>query len=304
MSVLIGSARINENGKLEGGKAGDQTKKEVCTEKWYLHAKGWTVIRAINPQMRLKIAKNMQAACDNDNIGYSYWDHCMTLTDEAKKYAYDCSKVKKPCETNCAKLVRVCALYAGSKVADFYTGDEVAKFKATGEFLILTDDKYCKKPDYLEVGDILVTKTQGHTAVVLTPGDKVVGKPYKIGSCLACHLRDTGATSGKHIAYMHPDDVVDVIGWSPTGWGYVITPDFQIGYVSPKYLSSAPKIKTTGKVWLRDGAGTQNTGLLAIPSGTALNWNGVFDNVTGTVWFNVTYGGATGFVSGKYIKVL
>ena len=46
MSVIIGSARIDENGKAKGGKAGDQTGKEVSTQKWYKHTKVWRVFRA------------------------------------------------------------------------------------------------------------------------------------------------------------------------------------------------------------------------------------------------------------------
>ena len=33
MAVMIGSARIDENGKAMGGKAGNQTGKEVSTKK-------------------------------------------------------------------------------------------------------------------------------------------------------------------------------------------------------------------------------------------------------------------------------
>ena len=35
MAVKVGSARIDENGKAHGGKAGDQTGKEVSTQNWY-----------------------------------------------------------------------------------------------------------------------------------------------------------------------------------------------------------------------------------------------------------------------------
>ena len=45
MGVRVGSARSNENGGVNGGKAGDQTGREVSTQLWYLHSKGWIVIR-------------------------------------------------------------------------------------------------------------------------------------------------------------------------------------------------------------------------------------------------------------------
>ena len=55
MAVKIGSARIDENGKAHGGQAGDQTGKEVSTQNWYLHSKGWRVFRAKNPSVAEKI---------------------------------------------------------------------------------------------------------------------------------------------------------------------------------------------------------------------------------------------------------
>ena len=60
MGVRVGSARSNENGGVNGGKAGDQTGREVSTQPWYLHSKGWIVIRAKSPAVReqsLKIWK-------------------------------------------------------------------------------------------------------------------------------------------------------------------------------------------------------------------------------------------------------
>ena len=52
--------------------------------------------------------------------------------------------------------------------------------RATGKFDILKDDKYCKKPDYLLRGDILVTRTKGHTVVVLDDGAKAApAEPVK-----------------------------------------------------------------------------------------------------------------------------
>lgn len=171
MSVIIGSAKINEKGGINGGVAGDQTKKEVATQAWYLHTKGWVVIRAKDSTVRKKIAKNMQAICDNDNIGYCQ-DHRSTLTAAAKPYGYDASKVTKKVETDCSEAVRNCVLYAGISVGSFSTATEASVLKNTGKFDILTDDKYCRSSDYLLRGDILVTKTKGHTVVVLSDGAK------------------------------------------------------------------------------------------------------------------------------------
>lgn len=42
MSIKIGHASINENGKTKNGQAGDQTNKEVCVRSWY--SKPWSFV--------------------------------------------------------------------------------------------------------------------------------------------------------------------------------------------------------------------------------------------------------------------
>ena len=133
MGVRVGSARSNENGGVNGGKAGDQTGREVSTQLWYLHSKGWIVIRAKAPAVREAIAKNMEAACQNDNIGYCQ-GHRGTATAAAKPYDYDLSKVNTAVETDCSELVRCCVLYAGIHVNSFSTANEVAALRQTGQF--------------------------------------------------------------------------------------------------------------------------------------------------------------------------
>lgn len=173
MAVKIGSARIDENGHAYNGKAGDQTGREVSTQSWYLHSKGWRVFRAKDPAKAEKIAKCMQAACDNKHIGYDQWQR-NSLYNEAAKYNYDVSKVTKDVETDCSALVRVCCAFAGimGLPADFRTGNMPSNLLKTGAFVELTDSKYTKQDSYLKRGDILVTKTNGHTVVALSNGSK------------------------------------------------------------------------------------------------------------------------------------
>lgn len=175
MAVLIGSARHDENGKYSGGMAGDQTGDECSTQVWYLHSKGWVCIRAKDAGAREKIAQNMEYACANRHIGYDQGQNT-TLYAAAKNVGFDCSKVVTDCETDCARLVRVCVLYAGISCADFYTGDEKSALQKTGDFEVLTDSKYTTSSDFLLRGDILVTKTKGHTVVVLSNGAKAIVK--------------------------------------------------------------------------------------------------------------------------------
>lgn len=235
--VIIGSARIDENGHASGGKAGDQNSKEVSTQKYYTHEKGWNVLRAKEPQVREAIARDMEWACANNNIGYDQSQN-QTLYQTAKPVGFNCSLVGTPCETDCARLVRVCVLYAGVKVSDFYTGSEKEALLATGAF----EQVYPSMPDGLMRGDILVTKTKGHTVVVLTNGANV--KPtaptaptndklgwikvganwyYRIGKGINAHgFNDIKCKDGNTYRFYFDDKGKMQTGWQHIGdyWYY------------------------------------------------------------------------------------
>lgn len=179
-TVKLGSARIDENGHATGGKAGDQTGKEVSTQNWYKHSKGWRVFRAKNSGVAEKIAWDMQAACDNPKIGYDQSQRD-TLYTVAKLVGFNCAKVSAACETDCSALVRVCCAYAGVMLPNIRTTNEPKALLDSGDFVELTGAKYTDSPDYLRRGDILCTKTQGHTVVVLSSGSKAEVAPVAQG---------------------------------------------------------------------------------------------------------------------------
>lgn len=174
MGVKIGHASIDENGKARGGKAGDQNGKEVKISDYYVHSKGWVVLRCKDDTKRLKIAEAMEKACKNNDIGYDQ-NQRNTLWNEVKDKGFDPSKTTKKVETDCSALVRACIACAfGKDVAgNIRTATEPAKLVKTGLFEKLTDKKYCKFSDYLLRGDILCTPVSGHTVVVLNDGGKV-----------------------------------------------------------------------------------------------------------------------------------
>lgn len=191
-NVYVGSARIDERGKAYGGKSGDQTGKEVSKQKFYVHKKGWRVFRAINREQALKIAADMEAACGNSHIGYDQWQR-NTLYKVAEPLGFDCGRVRTDCETDCSALVRVCCAYAGimGLPSDFRTGNMPKNLLATGAFIELKGAKYTDQSAYLGKGDILVTRTNGHTVVVLDDGAKYEGtveaKDYALGERLLKH---------------------------------------------------------------------------------------------------------------------
>ena len=120
MAVKVGSARIDENGRAHGGKAGDQTGKELSVQSWYRHSKGWRVLRCTDAVKAEKIAAAMEAACRNRTIGYDQYER-LTLYNLAKAVGFDPARVAKPCETDCSALVRVCLAFAGIATENFRT---------------------------------------------------------------------------------------------------------------------------------------------------------------------------------------
>jgi len=180
-TVYIGEAVGDENGKAKGGEAGNQNGKELRITKWYLNKKGWNVLRPKVYTDAYLIASNMRAACSNPNIGYDQGER-NSLYSVASKVGFDCAKVETPCEADCSSLVRVCCAYAGIKTRTFNTSSEVRILMATNNFYLMEDAECTKNPDYLRFGDILVTKTKGHTAVVLNDGNKIfVDEPKEDG---------------------------------------------------------------------------------------------------------------------------
>lgn len=174
MAVLIGQAGSDENGNITGGKAGDQTGREVYIRDWW--AMGWTqLVRPKSPEIAEKIASAMEAACKNDYIGYDQ-NGRNTLYSAAKAVNFNLAKIKTYCECDCSSLVAVCVNAAGIYVSpDIYTGNEVAALQATGKFDVLTGKDYLNTSAYLKRGDILV-KQYSHTVVVLSNGSKITDK--------------------------------------------------------------------------------------------------------------------------------
>lgn len=171
MAVIIGSARHDEHGNCySGGKAGDQTGQEVSTQKFYNHSKGWYVLRAKDDRVAEKLAEAMQIACDNKNIGY----------DQSERYGVIkhgiSAKVKTECD--CSSLVRACIINAfGKDVGDFNTANERIILLKSGLFTYAGSYRIGEP---LYNGDILVTRTKGHTAIVVSGAKKNASKYYSM----------------------------------------------------------------------------------------------------------------------------
>lgn len=175
MAVTIGSARHDERGKYAGGKPGDQDGTEVSTQDFYWHPKGWRVFRSKDPQIAVRQSAAMQAACSNNHIGYCQ-THRTALWATAKLLNFNLADVKTDTETDCSDLVRCCMAYAGVKVQEFTTANEPSVILSTGMY---KEVEITNAAELVE-GDILVTKTKGHTAIVVK-GKTVSTLPVKLG---------------------------------------------------------------------------------------------------------------------------
>lgn len=173
MGVIIGSARHDEAGKYTNGYKGDQLQKaipdisgEVSFQNFYIHKKGWYILRPKNKEIADLIALKMKVACNNANIGYSQTDRLGVI-----KYGID-TTTKTNCD--CSSLVRECIKEAsGIDVGNFTTANEATVLEKSGLF--------CTRISYttganLYAGDILVTKTKGHTVVVVEGNDRSENK--------------------------------------------------------------------------------------------------------------------------------
>ena len=326
MAVIVGSARIDEHGKATGGQAGDQTGKEVSTQNWYKHSKGWRVLRCRDPVRAEKIASAMRAACDNPFIGYDQ-NQRLTLFNEAEKVGFDPGRVKTPCETDCSALVRVCLAYAGIMCANFRTSNQATIMLSTGMFDELTEVKYTDSSECLRAGDVEVTRVQGHTVVVLTNGPKAGTAAPPDESTLGKRILRNGA-AGTDVMELQTGLIQ--LGYDCGSWGVdgdfgdateMAVKRFQQdhgcgvdGEVGPETLAALRKAVNAkepsdphyveivgGNCYVRTLPGTHGAQRGVAHEGAKLPYLG---ETSENGWLKVEYKSEPGWVSGKYGKLV
>lgn len=173
-AVLFGSARIDEHGNITGGQAGDQTGKEVSTQPFYLHKKGWSIFRPKDKTVAAKLAKAMLDACNNNHIGYDQNSRTAVIT-MLKKYG-SLAKIAENTEADCSSLVRACCIEVGFDPGNFTTASASNALLSCGQFRYA--GKATKAEDCL-LGDIICTTTKGHIVIVVsvTTGDPQKAAP-------------------------------------------------------------------------------------------------------------------------------
>ena len=179
MAIMVSSARSDERGKYSGGKAGDQKQKsksndtrgEVSMQAMYTHRKGWYILRPKKVSHADAIADGGIRAANNPNIGYSQSDRLGVVRNGIN------TKVKT--NADCSSLVRQAVKEAtGKDPGNFTTANEARVLAATRLFTKIAYVNQSKTPVYN--GDILVTKTKGHTVIVVSGNPRVPGNPYPV----------------------------------------------------------------------------------------------------------------------------
>lgn len=252
MALIIGSARHDENGNYRGGRNGDQDGTEVSTQTFYMHPKGWVLLRVINPEHAAKLAQAMLDACANSHIGYDQNDR--NLIKIVKKYG-SIAKIVVDTDTDCSGLVRACIYQAtGIDTGDFYTGNEADALYKTGLFEKPVD---VTAETVLYDGDVLVTKTKGHTVIVVSgrprvneskaktgwikAGDKWY---YRIAEGVNAHgWRNIKNADGKTRRYYFNDKGEMLTGWQP---------------ISNKWYYFEPSGGVEGALYVSDSMGAQS----------------------------------------------
>lgn len=256
MAILLGHASRNENKKANGGKPGDQDKQEVLFRSWYSPSSKWDyVLRPLTNEIAEKSAKFVEDVCKNDKIGYDQQGSTETqgrnsLYKQAKKVKFDASKIKTACECDCSSLMHCASYAAGANLPygsnGLTTRTMVDTYRKSGDYNVLSIEKYLTSDKYLRRGDILVNEGH-HTVMVLEDGveayDKFEDKfiPYVAKVSTDLNLRSTPSSAYRTnvIVVIPKDTYVSVIDYSIGVWvkvQFVAYGKEYTGYVSQKYL--------------------------------------------------------------------
>lgn len=169
MSVTIGHARCDENGKIDGALVGDQTGKEILIADWYVSSGGWTYyLEPIDKEMANRAARYMEQICADNNFGYSQKTR---WTGHKSIVANDNTIPGARGNYDCSSLVISCYILAGLKhKASGYSKSITQSFMDTGMFRLYSKSEYLKSGKLSCRGGVYVNAGK-HVAMVLKNTD-------------------------------------------------------------------------------------------------------------------------------------
>ena len=238
MAVKIGHASIDENGKISGGKVGDQTGKEICIRDWY--KKPWNVMLiCTDEKLADKAADYMESICKNNSYGYDQSQRG-TGYESIKKNGV----AKGKGEFDCSSLVSACYKLAGLNIsAGCTTRNLKAALLATGKFKAYTDTAHVGTSDYAKRGAIYLS--EGHHVVMALGSSKKSASTSKSGTSKSANGYKVKITAGalnvrkgagvqySVVGLLKRSDKVTITK-EKSGWGYV---DEKNGWINLKYAT-------------------------------------------------------------------
>lgn len=172
--IQVISASLGENGSIHGGAPGDQTGSEVYVRNWY--NKPWNLmLRYPDPVKARAAAVAGYMLAESNLVGYNQ-DERNTLYQQLKANNFSvASYISSGVKTNCDCSSFVFACYAVALPDIRYDGDapstsEMRAAYTSWGFTPYTQPLYLDSPDYLQVGDVLVSEGR-HTVIAWESGD-------------------------------------------------------------------------------------------------------------------------------------
>ena len=182
---------IDENRHSRGGKAGDQTGREVCTRSWY--SKPWGMVLRYRDAAVAKKARDIAIKLANSNlVGYDQNER-NSLYRELERNGWDVDKyirsgVKTECDCSSFVYACYCCVIAEMRgLANAPTTVTSKNFYKAHGFEVLLSSAYTSAADKLLPGDLL-NKSGSH--IVMFAGTNV-----RVGSNASANISLGAATS-------------------------------------------------------------------------------------------------------------
>lgn len=256
---LLGHARIDENGNVMYGQAGDQNGQELMYEDFGDNKWGFTkVFRVRDIDMAERIGDGVLQACRNDNIGYSQSDRYSMQTEMEK--AGSIYGIKNKCNCDCSSLVRNACTIAGVR---HQSGAQLSKYMRTytqrDELMNtgLFEELVWKSGMKLYKGDILWKN--GHTGTIVDSEYKRATDPseaFKWYGMATTTLNvrkkpDSSTADTLYIPrrYVQANEIVEVCDDTHTaGWYYCRIKNEYYAWLSAKYIAKTTKVPDYAKI--------------------------------------------------------
>jgi len=243
MSIRIGHAVMDEQGKTIGLTPGDQTGKEITTAKWYAKNKAGRVwkyyIECTDRAMAERAAQYLEQICADSAYGYSQdkvrrWDGYRSIVANRGLTAGAGG------DFDCSSLIICCLIFAGLNLEpDGYTGNLREKLLATGKFKSFSDSAHISTDALAMRGGIFLRN--GHVLMALEDGDgvtekdtqninhEVVGRIVVDGINKWCNVRSGPGLEYTIVGRAKKDDVYNMHGVAED-W-YQIEYNGSVGYI-------------------------------------------------------------------------